>query len=114
MIGERLRKLRQERGYSLSELAERAGVSKSYLSYLERDVKNNPSLQFISKIADTLNVSVEYLLADEQKNGKEEKFQGLDQEWVDLIKKLNEEMSKADLEEFRDFLAFKNWKTTKK
>ncbi|WP_099158024.1 helix-turn-helix domain-containing protein [Virgibacillus ndiopensis] len=114
MIGERLRKLRQERGYSLSELAERADVSKSYLSYLERDVKNNPSLQFISKIADTLDVSVEYLLGNEQKSVKEKELKGLDQEWVDLIKKLDEEMGKADLEEFREFLEFKNWKTSNK
>ncbi|MDQ0858415.1 transcriptional regulator with XRE-family HTH domain [Bacillus sp. V2I10] len=43
MIGERIKYLRQQKGYSLAELA---GVFKSYLSYIERDIQKNPSMQF--------------------------------------------------------------------
>ena len=44
MIGERIKQLRLEKGYSITELAEVSGVSKSYLSYIERNLQTNPSL----------------------------------------------------------------------
>lgn len=113
MIGERLRELRQEKGYSISELAELAGVSKSYLSYIERDVQKNPSVQFLRKIASTLEAEVEDLLgapSDIQSNNFV-----FDDEWSSLLNKaIKEGMSKKDFKEFRDYLKFKNWQNAKK
>jgi XRE family transcriptional regulator, master regulator for biofilm formation len=59
MIGKRIQRLRIEKGLTLSELAENAGVSKSYLSTIERDVQKNPSVQFLEKIASVLNVKID-------------------------------------------------------
>ncbi len=114
MVGERLRELRLRKGYSISELAELAGVSKSYLSYIERDVQKNPSLQFLTKIALTLGVEVEDLLG----SSPSENFTSelvLDDEWSHLLNKAIEEgMSKKDFKEFRDYLKFRKWKEAKK
>lgn len=62
MIGDRVKKLRQEKKMSLSELADQAGVAKSYLSSLERNLQTNPSIQFLEKIAGVLNVPVDHLI----------------------------------------------------
>lgn len=112
MVGERLRELRQEKGYSISELAELAGVSKSYLSYIERDVQKNPSLQFLRKIASSLETDVEGLLGTSSSDVKSKDFV-FDDEWSNLLNKaINEGMSKNDFKEFRDYLKFKKWKET--
>ncbi|HZH58324.1 MAG TPA: helix-turn-helix domain-containing protein [Metabacillus sp.] len=110
MVGERLRELRLEKGYSISELAELAGVSKSYLSYIERDVQKNPSLQFLRKIALTLEIEVEDLLGSSPAFDHSNEFV-FDKEWSKLLHKAIEEgMSKNDFREFRDYLKFRKWK----
>jgi len=64
MIGDRIRYLRIKKGYSITKLAKEAGVSKSYLSNLDRGLQNNPSLQFLEKIVSQLDSSVDYLIGD--------------------------------------------------
>ena len=49
MIGKNIYWLRKEKGLTLSELAERANVAKSYLSNIERDINQNPSIQYSRK-----------------------------------------------------------------
>ncbi|MGQ4665868.1 helix-turn-helix domain-containing protein [Metabacillus halosaccharovorans] len=114
MVGERLRELRQEKGYSISELAELAGVSKSYLSYIERDVQKNPSLQFLKKIALTLEIEIEDLLGSSPTAADHSNEFIFDEEWSKLLHKAIEEgMSKNDFREFRDYLKFQKWKNAK-
>lgn len=59
--GEQIRSLREQRGYTLQELARRANLSVSYLSEIERGSKR-PSLKTIEKIAGALNVAKTQLL----------------------------------------------------
>ncbi|WP_423799534.1 helix-turn-helix domain-containing protein [Neobacillus sp. SAB-20_R2A] len=73
MEGNRIRKLRMKKGISLNKLSKETGVSKSYLSFLERDIKSNPSLDILKKIAESLKVDIEYLIATSSMN--EEKSQ---------------------------------------
>jgi XRE family transcriptional regulator, master regulator for biofilm formation len=102
MIGDRVKKLRLEKKISLSELAEQAGVAKSYLSSLERNLQRNPSIQFLEKIAAVLNVPVDNLIHEHI--NKDE----LDSEWINLVKEaMNSGVSK---EQFRDFLEFNKWR----
>ncbi|MEH7380021.1 helix-turn-helix domain-containing protein [Bacillus sp. JJ1533] len=109
MIGERIRILRRKKRFSITELAKRAGVSKSYLSYIERDVQKNPSLQFITKIAGTLDTSVEYLLGKEEKSTYYSDDM-LDKEWTALLQiAIDEGLSKEDFREFQNFVQFRNW-----
>lgn len=106
MIGKRVQQLRKEKGLSLTELAERAGVAKSYISSLERDIQKNPSIQFLEKIAAVLKVPVERLI-DEQ-NESDQDGQELDQEWYDIIKEAM--TSGVDKQQFREFLDFNKWR----
>ncbi|WP_347862209.1 helix-turn-helix domain-containing protein [Salimicrobium sp. PL1-032A] len=107
MIGDRIQHIRKDRGYSLSELAERANVAKSYLSSIERNIQRNPSVQFLEKISGELDVSINYLLHGEQQDVDEP----LDDEWKGLVKDaMNSGISK---EQFRDYLEFNRWKLNK-
>jgi transcriptional regulator with XRE-family HTH domain len=56
-----VRRLRLERGYSQEELAERAGVHRTYVGMLERSEKN-VTIYNIERIADALEVAPEMLL----------------------------------------------------
>ncbi|MDN3017629.1 helix-turn-helix domain-containing protein [Neobacillus sp. NRS-1170] len=103
MIGDRVKKFRLEKKMSLSELAEQAGVAKSYLSSLERNLQKNPSIQFLEKIAAVLNLPVEHLI-HEQIDKTE-----LDSEWMNIVKEaMNSGVSK---DQFREFLEFNKWRT---
>lgn len=62
MIGDNIRKLRLKKGLSMSALAKKISVSVGYLSDIEKGHKNNPSMNFLTKIADALDVPVDYLM----------------------------------------------------
>lgn len=106
MIGERVKKLRQEKKMSLSELANQAGVAKSYLSSLERNLQTNPSVQFLEKIAAVLGVPVDSLILDQP--NKED----LDSEWIKIVQEAME--SGVSKEQFREFLEFNKWRGSQK
>lgn len=59
--GQKIRQLRQERGYSLRALAKRADVSVAYLSKLERD-ESSPTVALLTRLAEALSVAVEELV----------------------------------------------------
>ncbi|WP_174732836.1 helix-turn-helix domain-containing protein [Mesobacillus harenae] len=106
MIGERVKKLRQEKKMSLSELAEQAGVAKSYLSSLERNLQTNPSIQFLEKIAGVLNIPVDHLIHDHP--NKEE----MDSDWLKLVKEAMD--SGITKDQFKEFLEFNKWRINQK
>jgi XRE family transcriptional regulator, master regulator for biofilm formation len=107
MIGLRIRNLREKKGYSISELALKAGISKSYLSQIERNLQVNPSLHLLYKLASTLNVSLDDLIGVEQEEGRNN--EQLDQDWTVLVKGAIEKgMSKEEFKELSDYIRFKN------
>jgi transcriptional regulator with XRE-family HTH domain len=65
-LGERVRALRWERGWTLEHLAERSGVSRAMISKLERGEKN-PTLVIAAKVAEGLGVSLSRLLGMEER-----------------------------------------------
>lgn len=105
MIGKRVQQLRLTKGMSITELAERAGVAKSYLSSIERDIQSNPSIQFLEKVGSVLGVSVEDFL---QSNDEIH----MDKEWTDLVREaMNSGVSK---DQFKEFLEYNKWRITNK
>lgn len=104
MLGERIKALRKERRMSLSELAEKAGVAKSYLSSIERNMQTNPSIQFIEKVSDALGVSVNDILYDYNKIAIDD----LDNEWLEIVIEAME--SGVSKKQFKEFLEFTKWR----
>jgi len=60
-FGNKVKKLRQAKGWSQEELARRAGLHRTYIGSIERS-ERNISLINIQKIAKALNVSITKLL----------------------------------------------------
>jgi XRE family transcriptional regulator of biofilm formation len=103
-IGERVKQLRSEKGYSLNELAERAGVAKSYLSSIERDIQSNPSIHFLEKISAVFGVPIETFFQPQQVPEH-----NLDPEWSMLVREAMD--SGVTKEQFLEFLEFNKWRT---
>ncbi|USK80225.1 helix-turn-helix domain-containing protein [Peribacillus frigoritolerans] len=105
MIGERVKKLREEKKMSMTELADKAGVAKSYLSSLERNLQTNPSIQFLEKISSVLNIPVDALLYDAPNKDT------LDNDWMKIVEEaMNSGVSK---QQFREFIEFNKWRKDK-
>jgi len=56
-IGERIRELRNQKGFSQEQLALSANITTTYLGMLERNQKN-PTIKIIERICVSLNVSL--------------------------------------------------------
>jgi len=61
-LGEKLKKHRVRKGYSLDDLARESETSKSYLWELENRDTRRPSAEKLVRIAEVLGVTTEYLL----------------------------------------------------
>jgi transcriptional regulator with XRE-family HTH domain len=68
-LGPRIRSLRRARQVTLRELAERAGVTESFLSQVEREV-TSPSIASVQRIARALDLGIAELFADETPLGR--------------------------------------------
>jgi len=58
----RLHIARRDLGWDQVELSQRSGVSRGYISEIERGVKQNVGIEVVFSLAEALGVSVEYLL----------------------------------------------------
>ena len=63
-LGQRIRKYRKEKKYTLEQLAERLDVSTTFIGQIER-AAGKPSLETLVKIANALDVSADALLFDD-------------------------------------------------
>ncbi|MBD3162494.1 MAG: helix-turn-helix domain-containing protein [Candidatus Eisenbacteria bacterium] len=62
-LGTRINEIRRERGMTLADLEETSGVTKGYLSQLERGIKS-PSLETVEKVARGLGVYLSDLVLE--------------------------------------------------
>ena len=62
-IGEKIRTVRERRSLTLREVAERAGVSESMVSQIERN-RVSPAIDTLFAIADVLELDLEHLFSD--------------------------------------------------
>ena len=110
MIGKNIYRFRKNRGLTLSELAERAGISKSYLSNIERNINQNPSIQVMEKIALVLGEDLNTLL--ETKINVEKKQQ-IEREWIDFVYELKKAgVGKEELREYKILIDFIKWQNS--
>ena len=71
-LGRRVRHYREKAGLSQIQLAEKANVSRPYVSQIENGVFNT-SLETIISVANALQISIEDLLVDSLEVTKEER-----------------------------------------
>lgn len=62
-FGEKLRQVRERRGLTMKEVAQRAELSESLISQIERN-RVSPALDTLLTLVDVLDVDLEYLFAD--------------------------------------------------
>lgn len=61
VICKKIKKYRSEKGMTQEDLAEKVGVSRVYIGYVEQG-RNTPSLEILEKIARALSVSLSKLV----------------------------------------------------
>lgn len=61
-IGERVRALRQAKGWSGAQLARKAGISQGYLSDVENGKVASPTGDIVGRLARSLGTSADFLL----------------------------------------------------
>ncbi|HHW37930.1 MAG TPA: helix-turn-helix transcriptional regulator [Bacillales bacterium] len=112
MIGENISNLRKQRGLTLSELAEKALISKSYLSNIERSLNKNPSIHVLEKIAGVLQVDLQKLI--KSKKEMEESRPLIDEEWMSLVKEFKEVgIEKENAQNYKILFEFIKWQQEK-
>lgn len=65
-FGEKLRKVREHKGYTLKIVAQKAGVSESLVSQIERN-HVSPAIDTLLALADVLDINLEYLFEEYRK-----------------------------------------------
>lgn len=95
-LGENIRKIRKEKGYSILKLRELTGLSKSTISEIEND-KSSPTFETLNKIAKALEIRVETLISYDQLNEWDNEYPDLkeaDDEFDDNIRAIARDMKK--------------------
>lgn len=96
MIPTRLKALREKRGLSKSELARRVGVSHTAISQFESG-QRGPSSEVLASLADTLNVTVDYLLGrDEEPTSPRILFRNLERFSRTTRQRILEQVERAE------------------
>jgi transcriptional regulator with XRE-family HTH domain len=71
-LGTKLRKLRIEKGFTLDALAEKSGLSKSYIWELENRESQRPSAEKLTSLADVFGLTPAYFLEDDARSPGEQ------------------------------------------
>lgn len=62
-VGKRISFFRKQKGMTVNKLANKAGISQSYLRSIELEEKN-PTVEFLTYICDALNISLKDFFDD--------------------------------------------------
>lgn len=62
-VGKRISFFRKQKGMSVNKLANKAGISQSYLRSIELEEKN-PTVEFLTYICDALNITLKEFFDD--------------------------------------------------
>ena len=92
-FGERLKKLRKQKGLTQKQLAELIGVKNSIISFYEVGDRI-PSPEIIIKLSAVLNSSTDYLLGVEK--GKNIDITGLDSDDEEVVRMVVEQLRRKN------------------
>lgn len=62
-FGKKVRELREAKGWSQEDLADESGLHRTYVSGIERGVRN-PTIRIVSRLAEALGVGPSLLLEE--------------------------------------------------
>lgn len=94
VAGSALKRLRKEKGFTLEELAERAEISTSYLSHIERGTRQAP-LSTLENLAQVLGINFYDLFAPSSVVTTQEKPSTYDAKIKGILKQLSEKEKKS-------------------
>lgn len=101
MIGKNIARLRKEKGYTLTDLAEKANISKSNLSNIEREINQNPSIKVLEKLAEVLDTDLITLL-DLQSDNRNQ--------YESLFHRISSlDLTEEELNEYKKIIEFIEW-----
>ncbi len=86
-ISERLKYIRNEKRFSQAELADLLDITKQAVANVEVG-RNNPSIDFISKLISNLNVNANWLIAGVGKPFNPPKFEDVEDELTQKVESL--------------------------
>ena len=61
-LGENIKRFREARNLTLQELADKVGISASYLNRLENYERNNPHIYLLINLSKALNITLDSLI----------------------------------------------------
>lgn len=104
VVGARIRDLRNGRGWSQEELADKANVSRSFMGEIERG-QASATIESLEKITNALEITLEDLFRNLQPSS--------DSKLAGLMDKMNN-LKVENLKDFLDFIeTLYNWKNKK-
>jgi transcriptional regulator with XRE-family HTH domain len=86
VVGDNIRMIREQQGYSMNALAKKAGIAYATLNAIERSTKS-PSIDTISLLSEALNIPISYLLGEKQESA----FTAQEKKLVDDFRSLNQQ-----------------------
>jgi transcriptional regulator with XRE-family HTH domain len=107
-VSERIRELRNTRGLSQEQLANKANLNTSFIGAIERDVKK-PTVDTLDKIITALDISVQDFFNFEIDLSKNETSDDLNK-LVYIVKDLNEKDQETIYNLVKQIITFKNRK----
>ncbi len=90
MFSQKLKQLREEKGFSQQDLADRADINKMLISKYETE-RSTPSMENLGKIAKALDITTDYLIFDNVPSDKRVEFKDLE-----LMEKFREAENLSD------------------
>lgn len=96
-LGQRVRILRQEKGWTQEHLGERAGLTYKFIGQIER-AEVSPTLDSLDKLAKAFDLTVSELLSFQEKKErktKEEIFQELSKGELEVVRKAMQILEKV-------------------
>lgn len=98
MLHTRIRKAREDMGYTREKFAEKLDVSVSYLAELERG-RTGISVKMLIKVCNVLGLSADYVLFGKERTEDElrlDAIRRIDEKYLPLLDKVIEELLSLD------------------
>lgn len=86
VLGEKIKYLRQQRGWSQMQLSKKLNTHQKQISGYERGI-HTPSIDLLIKMAELLNISLDYFAFDDQED--KTRIQIADRELMQTVKEID-------------------------